>query len=947
MTRKSGFRSWPVQLLMMALFILSLLAPQEWAQVTLRPIAKLIGSKETGRMMGSRQATAPYQGEKPRPADADSSPPPEPVTPVPHETEPTSPPALAADGSPWGTAPAETPATEPAPPTETVDSSWLIVNQTPPPSVWGPASGPEPTSVAAAGVPSVSSPLQDPNLAPPVEQPWLTPASDPSEGPSAVADLLGPLAQYAQPQRVLEIVPPVTSLFSPTCPAPCASVRHPLDEPSATAAIGREPTRLPVVAEVPQSSVDVRNLDRQALTSNADVVTHWPHPTEIVRRVEALPAVAPYDEFATKLLGQLRQLHELETLDSAEVAARLEDLRALAQTATEYSTAATDLTVRVELQRIGYGLSRRLAMWEQVHAIASQEPESSAAGVHNVACLKAVLAAVEQKLQTSANGRQWREYLLLDEARRCLASPPSVDTAEQRAVARRILLRLDYASLTPPEESFLKQPAFAALAAELKHLAMEPVNYFVLLQNLERYEGELEPQAAAQASTAQQLLRWSQSQTVQELGQRLDAYYRNANVRVSISKQLIQRLAPPPERTSVGVDDVILGARTVGCSETLTRLQVKLVPSPSRWRFELEARGEVSSATASRKGPATFYQSGAAVFRATKEVVVDPHGVRHTPAVTAASSASDLTGLETTLDSVPIIGDIAYNVARRQYRSHSDQARAEMDNKISWEASQRFDDTVDQRLQEVRQQFLVQFYQPMRKLALNPAVLDLQTTQDRLVMRYRLAGFHQLAAHTPRPQAPANSVLSVQLHESALNNLLDQFRWAGREANFRELHQEVAQLFHRTDWQLPEDLPDDVTVQFADEHPLRVTFQEGRVALTLAFAELSQGRSRWRDFTVRVRYLPAPAGTDADLVRDEYVELVGKRLHFRDQVALRSIFSRVFPRSRPIDLLSHQLRTDRRLQGLAVTQMTIDDGWIGVAVGTAPQVARRAGELKR
>ena len=81
------------------------------------------------------------------------------------------------------------------------------------------------------------------------------------------------------------------------------------------------------------------------------------------------------------------------------------------------------------------------------------------------------------------------------------------------------------------------------------------------------------------------------------------------------------------------------------------------------------------------------------------------------------------------------------------------------------------------------------------------------------------------------------------------------------------------------------------------------------------------------------RQLPAPEQSGADLVRDEYVELSGKRLRFRDQVTLRAIFSRVFLRNQPIDVLSKLLRTDRRLQGLGVTQIAIDDGWIGVAVG--------------
>jgi hypothetical protein len=201
------------------------------------------------------------------------------------------------------------------------------------------------------------------------------------------------------------------------------------------------------------------------------------------------------------------------------------------------------------------------------------------------------------------------------------------------------------------------------------------------------------------------------------------------------------------------------------------------------------------------------------------------------------------------------------------------------------------------------------------------------------VARYRLAGQHQLAAHTPRPVTPAGSVFHLQAHESAVNNLFDQLDWEGRRANVRELHQEIAALFRLPAKELPEDLPDDVFIKFAGETPLRVAFQQGRVTLQLALAELSQGSSRWKDFTVRVHYRHAADLPDADLVRDQYVELLGKRLHLRDQIALRGIFSRVFSQSKPIQLVSRGLRTDPRLAGLQIDQLVIGDGWLSVSLG--------------
>jgi hypothetical protein len=248
-------------------------------------------------------------------------------------------------------------------------------------------------------------------------------------------------------------------------------------------------------------------------------------------------------------------------------------------------------------------------------------------------------------------------------------------------------------------------------------------------------------------------------------------------------------------------------------------------------------------------------------------------------------------------------------------------------------ASDRIDTEVGCRLNEVQKRFLDHFYAPLRKLALNPLATDMLTTETDLVARLRLAGHHQLAAHTPRPATPRGSVFDLQAHESAANNLFAQLNWEGRRANVRELYREMADHFQLPSAKLPEDLPDDVFIKFADQTPLCVAFQQGRVTFQLALAELSQGTNRWRDFTVRVHYRHAPEHPDADLVRDRYVELLGKRLHLRDQVALRGIFSRVFSQDKPIHLVSRGLRNDPRMAGLQIDQLVMSDGWFSLSFG--------------
>jgi hypothetical protein len=210
----------------------------------------------------------------------------------------------------------------------------------------------------------------------------------------------------------------------------------------------------------------------------------------------------------------------------------------------------------------------------------------------------------------------------------------------------------------------------------------------------------------------------------------------------------------------------------------------------------------------------------------------------------------------------------------------------------------------------------------------------LHTSTTRLIGRYRLAGGHQLGAHTPRPQAPGDSLLSVQIHESAMNNIIEQLKFDGKESDLRELYQEIGAAFARPDYEAPDDVPERVTIRFAESEGIRVRFEQGRVIVTLRIAELSRGwRHKWTNFAVRAYYVPDPTQLDANLVREGSIELDGHHITSIDRVALSGIFSKTLSRSRPFNLINKRIAESKSLQDLQVTQFVVTEGWIGVALG--------------
>jgi hypothetical protein len=244
---------------------------------------------------------------------------------------------------------------------------------------------------------------------------------------------------------------------------------------------------------------------------------------------------------------------------------------------------------------------------------------------------------------------------------------------------------------------------------------------------------------------------------------------------------------------------------------------------------------------------------------------------------------------------------------------------------------------VRQKLEQGKRDFQTKLLDPLQKLNLEPTAVDMETTPERLIARYRLASRHHVSAHTPRPQAPGDSLLSVQLHETALNNVLAELNLDGRRVELHELYREMLSRFSQEKVEIPEDLPEDVFVTFADEDAVRVDCQDGRVRLTIRIRELMQRgtRNRWTDFTVRGYYGPNADQLDANLVREGIIELIGERrqLPIGQQLALRAIFNKVLSKNRKLNIVNKQIAQAKELKGQQVTQFVIHDGWIGVAIG--------------
>lgn len=653
--------------------------------------------------------------------------------------------------------------------------------------------------------------------------------------------------------------------------------------------------------------------------------------------------------WTSNVLTVLDQLVMRHGLEHPQCASDLAELAELANRATQIANGLTDYALAARVIRAGYALDRRVQVWQGIQTcldgttIALEKPRSSLAAKQDLgATLKLIRGVIDETGDVDA----WANYLLLDRLEQWVVEPSNI-WEEGNQLSLNVLSRLYWKRLNQEQQDFLAKPEFDQLASHLLVWSRDPVDYRRLLAQIEQFEENPISRISPSLAGAVQVLRLSDSSKQRELASRLNDHYRNANIRLAVSSKLVERLMPETDFEVRPVRQRILGANTRGASSVKTHLDVELLPDENKWNIGLGVTGDMYSKTRSSKGPAEFYATSTAQINSRRYIQLTPMGYRIGADPTSVTSQETLQRMSTDFDGLPVIGDFARILVREQFDQKRGLAQRIARRIIAKEADQELDKRLNDNLRKAEKQLHTYLVGPLENLNLNPMVVAMSTTAKRLSIRYRIASAAQMAAHTPRPRAPTESLMSIQLNQSALNNAIAQIGLSGKTWTIPELYARLGEVFQSGNWDVPEDVPTDIKIRFADTRPATIELKDGKARLTLRIAELTRpGRLKIQRFLVSSNYVPVASGLKAELVRDGVVEIVAKR----DRLALRLIFAKVFVSKPQVDLISPQLREDPRAEGLAVSQLDINEGWLAVAISEsdsdmASEVAARAEEL--
>ena len=651
-------------------------------------------------------------------------------------------------------------------------------------------------------------------------------------------------------------------------------------------------------------------------------------------------------DWIDQIQDQQTRLRSLNRIGADESGPAINALSKLADEGIVFGESIDDRDLQVAMLQAAHAINRRVAVWKPVwqntrgdHSnwiVGDLNPENTT----SIDRVEDALDAVVQELGNTGDLQGWSDFLLIDELTDAISDRRG-NVESRSIVAQRVLSRLDWHALDGEHTRWLRRDSVMNLAAAIRPWTHAVVDYSELLRQIERQESDAIDLASIDIASAVQSLRYSENSNASDVANSLNLHYRNANVRFAITSSMLNRVLPAVDPKTVPVHTTVLGTKVRGTSKIQSDLKVDLQPATDRWSLKFQTLGNVETQTTGRSGPVSVLTSGANRFVAAAPIEVTRDGVDLGDVKVDVRGRTKLRGIRSEYDGWPLVGALVRSFASSKYDSMKPHSNRIASGKLRQQVAAEMDQQLDQKVDAATDQLSKMVLGPLGKMKLDPQVIDMQTTPSRLLARYRLAGDWQLAAFTPRPRAPRTSLMSVQAHQSAINNTLEQLVPRDEPMLIDDVIVQAADMFGQT-IDIPEDVPGDVTIQFARTRPITVEIEENRLWVTLRIVKLRRGDAiPLTNFIVRAAYRPDASGLEAYLVREGHLRISGPGMSMRERLPARAVFNKVLSPNRKLPMTMPSLVQHPSMQGLAISQFELRDGWIGIAVSEAqaPRIA--------
>ena len=458
------------------------------------------------------------------------------------------------------------------------------------------------------------------------------------------------------------------------------------------------PVNLPANVETPSTPSNKNRAkpntgDDEATTETAESI--WPTPKELIEEVVRASQYGPCLSWSESTVQTLESFPELKALDDpfiesilSQLANQINELEPIIVAASTVRVESSDLAAGPMAEQLRTLRQRLIQYWSisgSVYRVAVLSPGVTRRNQSLVPIVR--VSSVHLRIPTPE--KEWSEYLEIEELQKQIDASPT-DVEARRKAAQKFLSRLTSPVLTSPQNEFLRANIDQTIVDAVREFAFEPVDLHEMLQHVDEFTRTGHGYYAAKLASVMQGLTWQDDEPSQLLAETLDQQLRGANLRISVSDEMLNRLLPETPEISEAVNENMMGADVRGQSRIANRLQIRLIPDAEQIQMRLESIGLVRSRTKAFQKGFEVDNVGDSNFQVFKRLTIGRNGILADRPAASASSSSQVIGMKSKYDGMPIIGHIARRMAQKQISEQTPAANRMVEKKLETEDLEAF-----------------------------------------------------------------------------------------------------------------------------------------------------------------------------------------------------------------------------------------------------------------
>lgn len=582
-------------------------------------------------------------------------------------------------------------------------------------------------------------------------------------------------------------------------------------------------------------------------------------------------------------------------------------------------------------------------------------------------------ATLEKVLDATNTPERWRDYLKWDLIEPHLGDDPKINRnslSDIDKVLRRFrsnMPGLELKSFRNMASTLQRYRELAFWYALAKQRDSAPIyDSFVkrLQQQVERHLEE--PTVETERGISKTLATIDHLDHAPELVSKLRSQYSGANFRAEISIDAMNRLVKPICELEP-VRDCILGASVRGQALANGTVRFAAHESSDQMRFDIHMAGHIATNTVGYKKPVKIYTTGSTNYTGFKTLTIKDDQFSASPAYISAQTTNRPRAVKKTGGNFgrKLIEKIAWKKVCEKKRQSERIASAKAKKKLT----KKFDQRVANALTEGRAKYVSKLQLPMQRRGFEGELVQFQSAANSVLASMKLSTDFQLSADSSPPVRAVSNDITLQLHQSAVNNFLP-FILSGVQLQQDSSEEAMSLKGDLPPWlkkisqenklreitpaneaaRPPEEDFKPYRLTFNGEHPASVSFDDNRVTIRLRFEELKTGENEeeppLQNWDFIIHYRLTQRDNQVVLVRDGEIEVfptgfdprwdermsseqVGYRNNMAKNLNKKADEGRGFPKEIEIPALKIASDDDAERE-FALEQLECDEGWLTV-----------------